>query len=690
MASEKSGIPPESSTDPIIDGSLLKSMANLKIPSIFSTPTMTSFLKPSVPNATPETHPEADFDKHQQEYLAKHADEVFPTETGPFTVAVVSRAYRELSNGNLTERLLSLACQQIPSSEFKAYIAVNNVRVDAIAAEVWDREKESIESKFTRLTELQFRERIIEEFHKRNIVITEDDKTSLYENHKANLQKRAHDYRENQATLAILQSLTSAVNQLQTHGDNEQVIAHALENISSSSKDWLSPGQQEMLLHASRLIMKRRIGIMGVDCSSLPKAFESINHGKATNEACHIAMFQGAKYIDVSDMDEYHGPSALKEILALSNTDDVDVLIRPLNVVTPQHPEELKKPDQIWACLVTYYVRSLAVKAKTYGDMSTDSSGSRIVSAKAFRRHEYPEIGYNEDFAFAGNAKKDPLLQTRYALSSDLRLANRGRDVSWDGSGLGSTSEPFAENVRRTYEVSSKASIKVLISQDDQNQKTLRQANDDHIQGVPDLLMLFQEKKSEFFRENQEQRMRLRKTFLGITRDGHIDPKAILPTLYRVLQDHPDWDAEQLMQEAHLKPRHVAFFEQNPLIIPGILQEIRRIQETSTSATPSNGAIPVENLPATFHAPKSPIIGLVSLTQHIVNSLPELFGPPLDKEPTYNSDAIDTMPWEEVNVMNWMHLFQAERWLKAYVANLRTGGTLSPSAVNSTQYLPHY
>ncbi len=624
-----------------------------------------------------ETQTETSFETHQREYLAKHADESFPIDTGPYAVAIVSRAYRELSNGNLTERLLSLVAQKIPTSEFKAYIAVNNEMAHAIAAEVEERERSTLETLDSYQKKITLEELTAQEYVKRGLPLTPLDMDSIESTYKTTLNRRIIDYRENQATLKTLDALTIAVNELHAGANEHTVLAKALTSIQNATTSYLSEGQLESLLKASRAVILKRIAIMGVDCSSPLKASRETNHGKATNEACHIAISQGARYIDVSDMDEYHGPNALTEILDLSQKGDVDVFIRPLTVVVPLHPEQLKDSGKIWASLVDFYTNSLSDKTRTYGDMTTQSSGSQIVSARAFRKHEYAELGSNEDFKFAQDMRGDDELRTYRALASDLLLADRGRDVSWDGGSKSDTYHAFAEEVREHQEESQKYDIQRLVSDYNHLKTEFTTYSREKTDELPEIQHLFEQQLTKFFRENQEQRMRLRKTFLGITRDGHIDPKAILPTLYRVLQDHPDWDAEQLMQEAHLKPRHVAFFEQNPLIIPGILQEIRRIQETSTSATPSNGAIPVENLPATFHAPKSPIIGLVSLTQHIVNSLPELFGPPLDKEPTYNSDAIDTMPWEEVNVMNWMHLFQAERWLKAYVSNLLAEGNLS-------------
>ncbi len=618
---------------------------------------------------------EASFDQHQREYLAKHADEPKPTDTGPFAVAIVSRAYRELSNGNLTERLLSLVSQKIPTSEFKAYIAVNNLRTHALAADVWERDKETLEGLPDEECTRRMRDLIRREFDARGIEYTDNDSNSMY--NSIGLKKRAADFRENQATLRILGSLTQAVNTLSSSGNNDKIVATALEQISNAAMGFVSEGQLALLLDAARLIIKKGIAVMGVDCSSLEKAYEEIKHGRATNEACHIAISQGAKYIDISDMDEYHGPEALKEILALSKTDDVDVLIRPLKVVAPLHPEQFQHGSRMWASLVQYYANTLTGYHDTYSNYTTHSSGTQIVSAKTFRRHEYPELGHNEDFEFAKIARGDTNLKIRYAIASDLKLANRGRDASWDGSHMNESSTAFAENVRASQETKQRDSISQLCLSNEFTETKYRTFDFRELPDVPNILELYRRKRKEFFDQNQQERVRWRRVFLGITPEGKVDQQAALPTLYRMLQQHNDWDADQIMKQAQLDKRHAAFFEQNPLIVKAVLQEIRRIQTTSASATKtphevSAEAIPLEHLPAIFSsaAESTPhLLSLVSITQHIVNSLPELFGEPLKEEPMYIQDKVIDIPVDQINVTNWIHISQAEKWMKAYLAN---------------------
>ncbi len=86
------------------------------------------------------------FKQHQAQYLGEHGDEITPKQTGPFAVGIVSRAYRELSNGNLTAQLISFATQNIPANQFRAYIAVNNARSFVLASEVWENNKIELET----------------------------------------------------------------------------------------------------------------------------------------------------------------------------------------------------------------------------------------------------------------------------------------------------------------------------------------------------------------------------------------------------------------------------------------------------------------------------------------------------------------------------------------------------------------
>ncbi len=646
---------------------------------------------PFSPDLVASPKHEHSFKGRNKEYLAKHADEPKPTDTGPFAVAIVSRAYRELSNGNLTERLLSLVSQKIPTSEFKAYIAVNNVRVHAIAAEVCEREKEKLEGLTGYLLTNKIESLVLEVFTQRGLTMTYDDIASLQSAGKAPLETRIKDYKENQATLRVLNALTIAVNTVQSGGNEEDILAKTFENIEKSAREFLSENQLQVLLRAARMIVKKRIAVMGVDCSSFSKAYEETNHGQATNEACHIAMSQGAKYIDVSDMDEYHGPDALQEILEIAQQGSkVDVLIRPLTVVVPQHPEQIIDTTKAWSSLVEFYAKSLSTSKKSYGNTGNKSSGSQIVSAHAFIKHQYPEIGYNEDYGFADTMRGDKKLVIRRALRSDLKLATRGRDVSWDGGHASEAVYQQAEKTREFYTREQRSTINSLCSANLLDEKNLATYNKTRGIRSPDLLKMYREQRAKFFRKNQEERIQLRRIFLGIRRDGKINPKGILPVMYRTLQDHPDWSADQIIQQTQVGFRYKSFFDQNPLIVKGVLQEMQRIQSVSLINSNLPDDVVKDELPLIFQQSTSHILSLASLTEHIVNSLPELFGPPLTQEPVYDAEGILNLPTEEINIANWHHLFQADQWLKSYVTNLLSGGILNPITKRALERLPKF
>src|SRR5579872_4935035 len=66
--------------------------------------------------------PSAEFLEQQRYSLEKHKDEEKPLDTGPYAFGFVTRAYKELSNGNLTKRLESLLTLHIAKSQIKGYI----------------------------------------------------------------------------------------------------------------------------------------------------------------------------------------------------------------------------------------------------------------------------------------------------------------------------------------------------------------------------------------------------------------------------------------------------------------------------------------------------------------------------------------------------------------------------------------
>lgn len=630
---------------------------------------LSSLAKPPIKEINPN---EAQFMQHQTEFLAKHSDEVKPVETGPFAVAIVKRAYRELSNGNLTESLISLASQNVPTREFCAYFDVNNIRMAAIASDVWDKNAAVLQRLPEDERNMKLKELIKKEYVARRTPMNSSETQEFTSYNKASLEKRAQDYKENQATLTVLKSLTLAVNALSREPNNlhNQIINQSLKTIKQAANGFMTEAQLQTLLRASQAVIKKRIAIMGVDCSSFNKAFLTTNHGQATNEAAHIALAQGAKYIDVSDMDEFHGPNALREVVNLADQNRVDVLIRPLIVVTPQHPEQLNADSPtLWADLVSYYTRSLTSTQKGYFYPSNRSSGTQIVSARAFRRHEYPHRGMNEDYDYANEMRNDIFLIKRFANSSDIRLANRGRDVSWDGGSLGTRSYyATVESLRGVIEPEQKNTIASLVRL---NTDVIDKLHELQRKGrhIPDFAAMYEQERKQFFEEVQAERVNLRRFFLGIRTNGRIAPNGLLPSVWKVWQSHPEWNADQIIQAAKLRPRQRAFLDQNPLLLKGALQELQRVQQTSTTSRIGSGT--VSRVPEIFQSSTKPgVLPLYSAIQHIANSLPELFGRPLTEEPSYDIAVVGKLPPGEINQANWIHLARAQRWFSNYLTNL--------------------
>lgn len=594
------------------------------------------------------------FATHQQGYLDKHKDEIMPRLTGPFAVAVVSRAYRELANGNLTEQLVSFATQHIPPDQFRAYIAVNNVRAFALAADVWDKNQGELATLPTEQERISHvRDLAVAELAKRNG--TKKDNYWLTYPYGISLEQGIHDYRENQATLRILESLTIAVNRLSTQpkDTHTHITDEALDDIRQSAKDFMTEAQIQTLLIASKAIMRKRIMVMGVDCSSFANAEIEINQGKATNEAAHIALAQGAAYIDVGDMDQSRGPDALVETYDLAqNGSPVDVLIRPsLIITTPQHPEQQEDTPNLWADLVTYYHDAL-VLGKTH-DLLTKpkNSGTQIVSARAFRKHEYPEARWGESVKFADATGADRELIVRKARTSELFLAHRRREVSAYGNreSRHAADRPLSE-LRRLFAEEDRQSIKDLI---EQNNAILQRL-------TPEGQEQYKAQRKFFFEREMDKRRKRRRLFLGVRDNGRIAPNGVLPALYRVWKEHPNWSADEIIESARLRPWYRAFLEpgQNPLLVKGVLKELQRIQAATRQGAGIQASEASKGMFRMFDRRIQPsILPLNFCITFIEQSLPELFGEPLTEEPSY--DAQKPLSPDEINVRNWMQIREA-------------------------------
>jgi|GEM_PF-6758449 len=368
------------------------------------------------------------FEQQRQAYLAKHADEPQLKNTGRFKFALVTRAKRELSNGNLAEKLKSFAVQQLPRNsrtgeyDFRAYIAVNDNRVSGISAEVFEANKQDLDAAPTYLEKNRLLSNLVRARYK-ELELTmsqgEEVTTSTFNNGEENAllvwqrtERDIRDFRENQITLGILAEITEAVTFDGDVVQNKTVREQALSRIQQLAAGFLKPMQMRALLQAAGVVIEKKIPVMGVDCNSAPKAHTAKPLAKATNEAMHLAVAQGAEYLDVADMDQYHGSSSLVEMNDWLAADDTTAyFVRPLQTRMPQHPEQFHHDENAWTRLVDYYARSASETATKYGRYTNSNTGTLVVSAAAFRLHPYPEDTANEDYVWAQSLRKTSRLK---------------------------------------------------------------------------------------------------------------------------------------------------------------------------------------------------------------------------------------------------------------------------------------
>ena len=664
---EAQGLPNTDTSDPIGAGVITHNDTG-RGGQGYVTPIMGSSGENAVITGNPDsdlyTDPDpTDFAGDHQHFLDRHKDEVKPVTQNPFAVAIVSRAYRELSNGNLAEQLLSLASQNIPSSEFRAYIAVNNVRALAIAAQVWDREKVMLGTLSPEERQNVLRDLTLQEFKIRKIDLQTGDSDALSST-SSTLEQKVQDYKENQATLRVLQTLTEAVNALTTSPSElgTDITNKALENIRSAAQHFLTDAQLQVLMRASHAIMRRKIFVVGVDCSSLSNAYINRNQGQATDEAVHLAIEQGAKYIDIGDMDEYREPNVLKEIIQAAHEGRIDVLIRPLRLFVPQHPEQFDS-SRTWGDLVKFYANTVTITQERYSDPESNfsgSSGTIVVSARAYKKHPQPHKGFNEDYEYAARMRGDRDLVVRHALDSDLRLAQRKRAVSFEGAVIDShVNSESLEEIRAGLIATQRAKIQQFVVADNQLIQQLTQVERD--ENDPDYLQIYMDKRREFFERNQRERAQNRRMVLGIRKDGSIAHNGILPRAYALWKKHPEWTVNDMLKTVPFSNHQRAFLDQNPLLFSSLVSEMKRITQVGDVEQSSFGALP-------------PSLELI--VEHLEYSLPELFAPPLVQEPTYDKETISQLPSSEVNQLNWMQIVQAKDWLERYVDNLQADGKI--------------
>lgn|GEM_PF-5054425 len=174
--------------------------------------------------------------------------------------------------------------------------------------------------------------------------------------------------------------------------------------------------------------------------------------------------------------------------------------------------------------------------------------------------------------------------------------------------------------------------------------------------GMPDLLTIYRTLRTDSFRKNQEFRREMRRVFLGIHQDGVPDKKGILGKVYAAYQENGGVSVEDIIQSAGIAAQQGAFFEQNPLLLPGMIQEIQKMTSENDGKMPT----------------------VEEVAKHIETTLPELFAPPLAKEPaSYTSQAVGVLPDDEINITDWIHLNQAADRFLRYCKNLIAEGEFS-------------
>ena len=612
--------------------------------------------------------PAPEFLSEQQEIVDKHTDEEKPRDTGPYAFAIVTRAYKELSNGNLTERLRNLANLEVPESQVKAYISVNNPRIWAISSDIIAQHQQEFDALDASERRGFLQQQVSQRYESLGMTMSTYESSQFAEDKKWEaIIEKVGAFQENRATLQILEEITTTVNKVSENGaDKDALIHEALERIEATGRAYLTEPQRQSLVSAAKLAMNKDVAIMGVDCSSSTKAYDQPNLlGTVTYEAAQIALSQGAQFIDIADMDNYYSRDSLTELYNLARKERIDVFSRPMLVVPSEHPEQLSGPDHIWSDLMQYYSNTYTYALPGYWRDSM-TTGAIIVSADTFRKHPYPHAQeqLNEDYDWFDMLKPDDDLKRRYAVSSILLRAQRDRPESVDGATFfnrKSITGETPEEIRPELQKEQYKKVERYIRDD-------RRLEDifDHIEKykdyilediekktIPDFKAEYEKMRSKLFHSNQKRRETNRRIFLGKGQDDQIDEEGTLAQLYAVYLEDPHVTPTEIIERATIPQKRRVFFDQNPQIIPGVMQEIQRI-------TAETGVMPSLN----------------DVVSYIEITLPELFAPPLSEEPEYTVDNIDA---SRVNITDWMHLYQAQDLFSRWITNLELSGEFSKS-----------
>lgn len=588
--------------------------------------------------ASEETKPEerqSTFARNHEAYMQKHAAELPPNPTEQPTVGVVVRSYMELSNGNLTQLLLSAARVNSEPGQFEMIVAVNNPRMYASVVKAMGELGISETEQPTLEQQRQIADHIENSYREEGKELSQFEQNYLSSLRKAeypSVLRHVAAYHENQATLAVLQVITQTVQHMRESGDRSGIeqaqaqIAHILE-----SQTTLSDAQRQAFIHASSELMGKGIMVIGLDCTSETNGFAKVDLGQASDEGCHVAMSRGAKVLYPIDADFLLSDDGFTEIIEhmKESTTEDEVFYLPLQVRGLQHPEQMKDSESVYLSMLDFYRDIYFYRRQQYGDYisGTHSTGKIMFTVGAFERiGGYSHGDWSEDFSTAGALAGDGITQ-HYLTHTYQILSHRGREESYDGRNLGgevrSSPESFAEQSRSMRE----SAIERLSDLEEQLNAQFAEFADDPV--MQDLKTLYMELSEEYFQEEQNTRQWMRRTFLGIDEHGQsiegggafpkvldayqqfrsanpdapMDASTAHHIVENVLKQYPEGSPQQRML--------AVFFEQNPLLVYALVRQIDTLRaQTGGDITPEQLRLQLEK------------------------DIPELFAPPLSTRPT--------------------------------------------------------
>lgn len=592
------------------------------------------------------------FEKQHLEYTSKHSDEIRPTFSSnhPPKVGIIFKSFREFTNGNFTEQLRSLSRQSVDPADFVGVFTVNNkdahhmlsndptMNYDQAINDYYKGGRPNIPGVMITIDPNNPDPTIPEKMT--HTFTSKPNKNFLYD---------VLAYRENQAMLNILRELTGGVNMVKENSSENIDMGKILENIETFASPFMDINQIVELLVASRSILKRKINLMGIDCSSPGKSYHRTNLGKAMNEGAHIALDMGVEYLDFRDLDQTTPAQGLEEIIdKITNDDPPDVFVRDYYVQASNHPEYPKFTEYTGKDLIDYFSSVPTTRQMFYQDPKLPlGTGTIICNKYTFERNGgYPEIAENEDFRFS----KYVLQVAESVIELDqpksmLRLADRSRDESYDGARWLDTpsDQAYAEH-KDILDTNRAKRLEQLKRQNNTASKIINAAND------PNLLNLYEERRKLFFDHEQGRRAMLRSVFLGIDRHTNEvrDTGLLAKVLYSFsILNKPEFHANLdrldmdkvykfVVDNGYLTPREKKFFTENPYLLRGLSREM--ILE---------GGVELKDKKA--------------ITNYLVNTLPEFFAEPLKVQPKYSTsdDALEG----RIDDYNFTQIAFAYHWL---------------------------